>query len=81
MPADLTSHEIGSQALLLILPPGLGRMGNPLDGHGGRNGVAVTLPLADLVDVPFVAAPIGTSTRRLLDEGFAAAGAVARWPW
>ena len=36
----------------------------------------MTLALADLVDMPFVAAPVGTSTRRLLNEGFAAAGAV-----
>ena len=106
-PPDLTSRAIGRQALLLILPPGLGGWGNPIDGgeapgvsggHGmdpvpavgpgaasgpGHGSGAVpgpaittTLALADLVDIPFVAAPVGTSTRRLLDEGFAAAGAV-----
>jgi DNA-binding transcriptional LysR family regulator len=36
------------------------------------------MALADLVLTPFVAAPVGTSTRRLLDEGFAGAGAVPR---
>jgi DNA-binding transcriptional LysR family regulator len=83
VPDDLTSHEIGSQALFLILPPGLGGWGTPLGdeavspGHDAvRPGASVTVVLADLVDVPFVAAPVGTSTRRLLVEGFATAGTV-----
>jgi LysR family carnitine catabolism transcriptional activator len=92
VPPDLTSRAIGSQAFLLILPPGLGGWGNPIgepaggasrvgDGPepdtGGRTGLP-ELALADLVHTPFVAAPVGTSTRRLLDEGFAGAGAVPR---
>ena len=77
VPPDLTGYEIGVQALLLILPPGLGGWGNPLDDQGGAVS-EFTLPLADLVGVPFVAAPSGTSTRRLLVEGFAAAGAEPR---
>lgn len=98
VPSDLTSRAIGGQALLLILPPGVGGWGNPVgepdpETVGPRSGEAsspatdagafpgpspgpTTLALADLVEVPFVAAPPGTSTRRLLDEGFAAAGAV-----
>ncbi len=76
VPDDLTSHGIGAQALLLILPPGLGGWGNPLDERVSIPGSPVSLPLADLVEFPFVAAPIGTSTHRLLTEGFAAAGAV-----
>jgi LysR family carnitine catabolism transcriptional activator len=71
VPADLTSRGIGGQSLLLILPPGSGGWGNPIDDPG-----MTTLALSDLVEVPFVAAPSGTSTRRLLDEGFAAAGAL-----
>jgi len=86
VPGDLVSRPIGSQALLLILPPGLGGWGNPIGepagaGPGGRIGQDLGLPemaLADLVLTPFVAAPVGTSTRRLLDEGFAGAGAVPR---
>ena len=99
VPGDLVSRPIGSQALLLILPPGLGGWGNPIGepagaGPGGRigsgrigagriggTGQDLGLPemaLADLVLTPFVAAPVGTSTRRLLDEGFAGAGAVPR---
>jgi DNA-binding transcriptional LysR family regulator len=75
VPDDLTSYEIGVQALLLILPPGSGGWGNPLEDPGVGTRSGVTLPLADLVDVPFIAAPIGTSTRRLLIEGFSADGA------
>jgi DNA-binding transcriptional LysR family regulator len=90
VPPDLTSRAIGSQAFLLILSPGLGGWGNPIgepagpgvgDGSeldtGGLTGLP-ELALADLVHTPFVAAPVGTSTRRLLDEGFAGAGAVPR---
>jgi DNA-binding transcriptional LysR family regulator len=86
--ADLTSRDIGRQALLLILPPGLGGWGNPIGepacggpGAGPADTPGAALPelaLSDLVDTPFVAAPVGTSTRRLLDEGFAGAGAVPR---
>jgi DNA-binding transcriptional LysR family regulator len=72
-PADLVCHEVGTQALLLILPPGPGPWSVP-DGTG--DGAAATLTVSDLAGVAFVAAPIGTSTRRLLDDGFAAAGAV-----
>jgi LysR family carnitine catabolism transcriptional activator len=78
VPEDLTSHEIGTQALLLILPPGLGGWGTPLGDEAVSPGAPVTVFLADLVEVPFVAAPVGTSTRRLLVEGFATAGAVPR---
>ena len=86
IPPDLTSLAIGSQALLLILPPGLGGWGNPIGepagaGTTGRTGTQAVLPelaLADLAHTPFVAAPVGTSTRRLLDEGFAGAGVEPR---
>ena len=89
-PPDMTSQPIGSQALLLILPPGVGGLGNPIGepavadpfaGAAGRTGtesVTLKVALADLVHTPFVAAPVGTSTRRLLDEGFARAGAEPR---
>ncbi len=88
IPGDLVSRVIGSQALLLILPPGLGGWGNPI-GEGGvgvpeiegprtQDAVLPDLSLADLVRTPFVATPVGTSTRRLLDEGFAGAGAEPR---
>ncbi|HEX3979657.1 MAG TPA: LysR family transcriptional regulator [Acidimicrobiales bacterium] len=75
VPAGLVSHDVGTQALLLILPPGptsAGRTG----GHPSTDDPAMTLTVSDLAGVAFVAAPVGTSTRRLLDEGFAAAGAV-----
>jgi LysR family transcriptional regulator, carnitine catabolism transcriptional activator len=82
VPADLTSVAIGGQALLLILPPDLGGWTDPVgasaDSGAGSGPGTTTLDLIDLVDVPFVAAPVGTSTRRLLDEGFAAAGAAPR---
>jgi len=77
VPADLVSHPVGTQALLFILPAGLegGDSSSERMGDGAR---AMSHRFADLVDVPFIAAPVGTSTRRLLDEGFAAAGAVPR---
>ncbi len=77
VPGDLVGHRIGGQALLLILPPGMGGWGNPLDDPGGPSSEFI-LPLADLVDIPFIAAPTGTSTRRLLEEGFVAAKAEPR---
>jgi len=54
---DLVTHEVGRQALLVIVPPGT---------EVGTGAAA----LADLGDLPFVAAPRGTSTRRLLEAGF-----------
>ena len=61
-PADLEGRVVAEQHLLAIHPPG------------------TTLPagpslLGGLTGVPLVATPEGTSTRRLLEEGFAAAGA------
>jgi LysR family transcriptional regulator, carnitine catabolism transcriptional activator len=85
VPGDLVSRVIGSQALLLILPPGHGGWGNPIGeaatalpetgGTRTRESGLPELALVDLVRTPFVAAPVGTSTRRLLDEGSARAGA------
>jgi LysR family transcriptional regulator, carnitine catabolism transcriptional activator len=72
LPADLVSRDIGTQELLLVLPP------DPVvepDLVPATALDAPTVALADMVEVPFVAAPTGTSTRRLLDEGFAGAGA------
>jgi len=66
LPEDLVVHPIGEQALLLVLPPGMvpPSLRSPA-------GVHASVALTALVDLPFVAAPAGTSTRRLLDEGFA----------
>ncbi len=71
LPDDLVGQVIGEQALLLVLPPDPEAPG----AGSGDIGSVPTVALADLVDVPFVAAPSGTSTRRLLDEGFGGAGA------
>jgi DNA-binding transcriptional LysR family regulator len=60
IPPTLDSHSLGRQSLVLIFPPGSRR------GGGG------TVRLHDLEGVPFVVAPPGTSTFRLLEEGFAA---------
>ncbi|MGA2307653.1 MAG: LysR substrate-binding domain-containing protein [Acidimicrobiales bacterium] len=60
IPDALQSHSLGRQSLVLILPPGSDHEeGAPLD-------------LSSLEDMPFVVAPPGTSTFRLLQEGFAA---------
>lgn len=62
-PPGLVAHALGSQELLLVLPRAMAP-------------AARTLRLSELGAVPFVAAPRGTSVRRLLDEGFAATGQV-----
>jgi LysR family carnitine catabolism transcriptional activator len=60
IPEALQSHSLGRQSLLLILPPGTDHQdGAPID-------------LSSLEAMPFVVAPPGTSTFRLLEEGFAA---------
>lgn len=76
LPADLTGSDIGAQPLSLILPPPVAAtvLGRRRRRGGGPDHVGLT----ELADVPFVATPPGTSTRRLLDEGFAAVGAVAQ---
>ena len=83
LPDDLISHDFGSQELLLVLPLDATAHPEPLpaaenEGPASvwpRAGSVPTVALTDMLDVPFVAAPPGTSTRRLLDEGFAGAGA------
>lgn len=61
LPPALVTHELGRQRLLVILPPGTDRRRR-------------TISVEELETVPFIAAPEGTSTRRLLDEAFAGAG-------
>jgi LysR family carnitine catabolism transcriptional activator len=61
LPDQLVSHGMGQQRLVLILPPGTAHD----DG--------APLRLRELGDTPFVVAPPGTSTSRLLMEAFAAA--------
>jgi LysR family carnitine catabolism transcriptional activator len=60
IPAALVSHGLGQQKLVLILPP----------GSPHADGDPVGLP--ELGDIPFVVAPPGTSTSRLLMEALAA---------
>jgi LysR family carnitine catabolism transcriptional activator len=60
IPDPLQAHSLGRQALVLIFPPG----SNHTDGD--------VLDLSSLEPTPFVVAPRGTSTFRLLEEGFAA---------
>lgn len=62
VPGTLASVDFGSQSLAYIHPPGTGP-GGPDGPDGGGT--------------PFVAAPEGTSTRRLLDEQLAATGVAA----
>ena len=58
----LVSRPLGDQQLVLLLPPGS-------DPPDPEDRAATNLP-----DVPFVAGPPGTSSRRLLDEALAAVG-------
>jgi hypothetical protein len=57
IPDALVSHGLGQQRLVLILPP----------GSPHADGDPVGLP--ELGDIPFVVAPPGTSTSRLLMRG------------
>jgi LysR family transcriptional regulator, carnitine catabolism transcriptional activator len=61
LPATLTTHDLGAQRLSMILPPGSGRR-------------PARLAVEELERMPLIAAPEGTSSRRLLDEAFAAVG-------
>ncbi|HVB90758.1 MAG TPA: LysR substrate-binding domain-containing protein [Acidimicrobiales bacterium] len=62
VPETLVATGLGPQMLVFILPPGTTRR----DAEAAK--------LIDFHDTSFVAAPEGTSTRRLLDERFGAAG-------
>ncbi|HEX4244497.1 MAG TPA: LysR substrate-binding domain-containing protein [Acidimicrobiales bacterium] len=61
LPDDLRTVPVEVQRLLVILPP----------GSPGRAG---SIRLADLGDTTMIATPLRTSSRRLFEEGFAAAG-------
>jgi DNA-binding transcriptional LysR family regulator len=65
LPADLHTVGVEVQRLLVILPPGSPEQAGPLR-------------LERLGDTAMIATPPGTSSRRLLDEGFAAAGVSPR---
>ena len=65
LPETFEIHGLGDQRLFVILPPGTRRRGR-------------ALPVEELETVPFIAAPEGTSSRRLLDEAFASAGLAPR---
>ncbi len=56
----LVADLLGEQELLAVLPPGI------------PSGRAKRIRLADLAAFPLVTSPKGTSTRRLVDEAFAA---------
>jgi len=60
---DVVSAPLLEQELVLLLPPGDDRR---------------RLRIGDLVDVPLVATPLGTSTRRVLSEAFTSAGIALR---
>jgi LysR family carnitine catabolism transcriptional activator len=60
IPDALRSHSLGWQSLVLILPP------------GSEHEEGSVVDLSSLDGMPFVVAPPGTSTFRLLEEGFAA---------
>jgi LysR family transcriptional regulator, carnitine catabolism transcriptional activator len=63
LPESFESTDFGSQSLVFIHPPGT-------SSSGGRGGARIVVR----DDTPLVAAPEGTSTRRLLDEQLGALG-------
>jgi DNA-binding transcriptional LysR family regulator len=60
IPGAMVSHPLGPQSLVLILPP------------GSAHADGTDIDLAQLGDSPFIVAPPGTSTSRLLLEALAA---------
>jgi LysR family transcriptional regulator, carnitine catabolism transcriptional activator len=60
IPETLQSHSLGRQSLVFILPP------------GADYPEEAVVELSSFEGMPFVVAPPGTSTFRLLEEGFAA---------
>jgi DNA-binding transcriptional LysR family regulator len=77
LPSDLRVVPVEVQRLLVILPPGSPvKTGPPVEG--GPRVKRGPLRLGDLADMRMIATPRGTSSRRLLEEGFAAAGVVPR---
>ncbi len=62
VPQTLAAVTLGTQALVFILPPGFATTeGDPFEA-------------LDLGEIPLVVAPLGTSTRRLLDQQLGALG-------
>jgi LysR family carnitine catabolism transcriptional activator len=89
LPDDLHIIPVEVQRLLVILPPGSagsagsgGSVGSAgphrSPSRSGSLEKAGVLRLGDLRDTTMIATPIGTSSRRLFEEGFAAAGVVPR---
>ncbi len=62
VPQTLAAIALGTQELVFILPPGSA----PTSGD--------LLEALELGEIPLVVAPVGTSTRRLLDQQFGALG-------
>ena len=64
MPSELRQHVLMEQEMVVVLPPGTAWQPGPVSLNALRH-------------TQFVTTPVGTSTRRLLDEAFAAVGAQA----
>ena len=62
VPQSLAAISLGTQELVFILPPGSARTGG------------APLQALELGEIPLVVAPVGTSTRRLLDQLLGALG-------
>ena len=63
-PDDLDARVIAEQRLLAVHPPGTAAIGTGI--------------LGGLADAPLVATPVGTSSRRLLEDGFVGSGRLPR---
>jgi len=70
---DLESIELGTHEFVAVLPPDLA-IGSSADSGADDH---TPLPLRTLARLPLVTTPLGTSTRRQIDEAFGAAGLVA----
>lgn len=64
---DLVAHPLAGQAYVAVLPPE-----SAPSSAGAAGSTAMTL--AELAGLPLITTPPGTSTRRIVDEAFAASG-------
>ena len=83
-PQGMVAHHLAIQGYQVVLPPRTrpSRRAPRSEPAGGAASASAVLPrrmeLAELAELPLVTTPQGTSTRRVVDEAFAAAGLQAR---
>jgi LysR family transcriptional regulator, carnitine catabolism transcriptional activator len=83
-PHGMVTHHLAIQGYQVVLPPRTTRTGRRRRPATTTGGLAAAAPLprrmslTELAELSLVTTPQGTSTRRVVDEAFAAAGLQAR---